>query len=79
MPLPKEGFEYLDVAFENSVTGGVIHFYHYSHENSLWDETIGLIKDASKKTGRDFEIIEKRRVLPYGPGVWKVCVDIRVI
>jgi tRNA (guanine37-N1)-methyltransferase len=78
MPLPKEGHKYLDVALKWINRGGVVHFYHYSHENDLWDETMGLIKDAAKESGREFKVLEKRKVLPYGPGVWKVCVDIEV-
>jgi tRNA (guanine37-N1)-methyltransferase len=79
MPLPKEGHKYLDVALKYIKKRGVIHFYHYSHENDLWDETVGLIKDAAKESEREFKVLDKRKVLPYGPGVWKVCVDIEVI
>ncbi len=75
MPLPKEGYKYLDVAMRCAKPGGVIHFYHYSHENELWDETLNLIRQASEKTGRNARVLEKRKVLPYGPGVWKVCVE----
>jgi tRNA (guanine37-N1)-methyltransferase len=79
MPLPKEGHEYLDVAFKYIKKRGVIHFYHYSHENNLWDETMALIKNCAGQLCREFRIIDKRKVLPYGPGVWKVCVEIEVI
>ncbi len=78
MPLPKEAYKYLDVAFSCLKKKGTIHFYHYCHENDLWDEPIGLLKKEAKKIEAQIKITGKRKVLPYAPGVWKVCIDCEV-
>ncbi len=78
MPLPKEGYKYLDIALMCIKSGGVIHFYHYSHENDLWYETLSLINRAAIQLNKKVRILQKRKVLPYGPRVWKVCVEFEV-
>mgnify|MGYP000335993800 CR=1 FL=1 len=78
MPLPKEGYKYLDIALMCIKSGGVIHFYHYSHENDLWYETLSLINRAAIQLNKKIRILQKRKVLPYGPRVWKVCVEFEV-
>ncbi|MCX6814845.1 MAG: class I SAM-dependent methyltransferase family protein [Candidatus Aenigmarchaeota archaeon] len=78
MPLPKEGYKFLPYAFRCLKTkGGIIHFYHYAHEDDLYSEAEGLVKKAAKKAGRSIKILARRKVLPYGPRVFKVCLDIK--
>ena len=80
MPLPKEGYRYLPEAIRwvRKKTGGVVHFYFYEHENDLFKESVRLVKDTARQTNKRVRILNKRKVLPYGPGVWKVCIDFRV-
>lgn len=80
MPLPKEGYRHLPEALKciRRGTGGVIHFYFYEHESRLFKESVRLVKDAARKTNKSVRILNKRKVLPYGPGVWKVCIEFRV-
>jgi tRNA (guanine37-N1)-methyltransferase len=79
MPLPKEGYKFLGEAFACiKPKGGMIHFYSYAHEDDLFQEAEGLVKRAAQKAGRSIKILEKRKVLPYGPRVFKVCLDIKV-
>jgi tRNA (guanine37-N1)-methyltransferase len=79
MPLPKEGYKFLGETFSClKPGGGIIHFYHYSHEENLFQEAESLVKKAAQKAGRGFRIIQRRKVLPYGPRVFKVCLDIKV-
>lgn len=79
MPLPKEGYMFLGEAFAClKPKGGVIHFYSYAHEENLFQEAEGLVKRAAKKAGRTVKVVERRKVLPYGPRVFKVCLDVKV-
>jgi len=79
MPLPKEGYKFLGQAFAcMKPRGGVIHFYHYAHEDDLFSEAEGLVKKAAIKSGRGIRILQRRKVLPYGPRVFKICLDIKV-
>jgi len=78
MPLPKEGYKFLPEAFRClKKKGGVIHFYSYAHEDDLFPEAERLAQRAAKKAGRSIKILEKRKVLPYGPRVFKICLDIK--
>ena len=79
MPLPKEGYKFLPYAFGCLKTkGGIIHFYHYAHEDDLFSEAEGLVRRAAQKAGRTVKILARRKVLPYGPRVFKICLDINV-
>jgi tRNA (guanine37-N1)-methyltransferase len=78
MPLPKEGYKFLPQAFSClKPKGGIIHFYHYAHEDDLFGEAESLVRKAAQKAGRKIRILSRRKVLPYGPRVWKVCLDIK--
>ena len=77
MPLPKEGYKFLGEAFACLKSTGAIHFYSYAHEENLFQEAEGIVKKAAKKAGRAFRVIQRRKVLPYGPRVFKVCLDIK--
>jgi len=79
MPLPKEGHKFLSYAFACLKSrGGAIHFYSYAHEDDLFSEAEGFVKKAAKKAGRSVRILARKRVLPYGPRVFKVCLDVKV-
>ncbi|MFH0957035.1 MAG: class I SAM-dependent methyltransferase family protein [Candidatus Aenigmatarchaeota archaeon] len=78
MPLPKDAHEFLDVALAAANDGGIIHFYHVAREGDLYAGALKIAKDAAKKAGKKVKILDKRKVLPYGPRVWKVCVEFRV-
>ena len=78
MPLPKEGYKFLPQAVAClKPQGGIIHFYHYAHEDDLFSEAEALVRKAAKKAGRPIKILSMRKVLPYGPRVFKVCLDIK--
>jgi tRNA (guanine37-N1)-methyltransferase len=78
MPLPKGAADYLDVALPCLRDGGMLHFYHWSHERDLFSEAEDLITAAAKRMKGRAEILNRVRVLPYGPRVWKVRVDARI-
>ena len=79
MPLPKEGYKYLPEAFHFLKSkGGVIHFYSYEHEGELFEKSVDIVNKAAEKMNKKVRILNKRKVLPYGPRVWKVCIEFEV-
>ena len=78
MPLPKGAQYYLDEAFNClREDGGIIHFYHWAHEENLYDEAITIIEEHARKHNYKIEILNKRKVLPYAPRIYKICIDFR--
>jgi tRNA (guanine37-N1)-methyltransferase len=75
MPLPKEGYKYLPEAFRCLKRGGIVHFYSYEHENELFRKSLETVRRVSGRMNKRIRVINKRKVLPYGPGVWKVCIE----
>lgn len=75
MPLPKGAHEFLDVAIEAIEKGGTIHFYHWNFQTDLYSDALKLIDDNCKKLGKKYKIVDKRTILPYGPKIWKICVE----
>lgn len=78
MPLPKGAADYLDMAIPRLNPGGILHFYHWAHERDLFSEAEELIKIAAEGMNRRVEILNRVRVLPYGPRIWKVRIDARI-
>ena len=78
MPLPKEGYRYLPEAFQCLKKKGIIHFYSYEHERDLFSKSLDIVNTNSEKMNKRVKIINKRKVLPYGPRVWKICIDFEV-
>ncbi len=72
MPLPETGYNFLDIALEHCKKNRLIHLY----------STVGEKDKKVEKTIKKYKalkILKKRKVLPYAPGVWKVCYDLRKI
>ncbi len=79
MPLPHSAHEFLDVAFRLlKKEGGVVHLYHIEDEGSVSEEVRKKVEKRAKEIDAEYEIISKRKVLPYGPGTWKYCIDISI-
>ncbi len=74
MPLPKQGYMFLDVAFRCLKERGMVHFYYAGSE----DEAESHIKSCAKKMKKSIVIKRRVRVLPYSPGKWKLCLDVDV-
>lgn len=74
MPSPSNAGEYLDVALGALESGGVIHFYSTGPEEEPFGEAEEELRGAA---GGEMEVLERREVLPYAPGVYKVCIDAR--
>ncbi|HDJ96488.1 MAG TPA: class I SAM-dependent methyltransferase family protein [Candidatus Aenigmarchaeota archaeon] len=76
MPLPKGAYKFLDEAILCLKDGGgIIHFYHWSPEDDLFGEAERILSNSAKKHQKVVKIIGRRKVLPYAPRIWKVCID----
>jgi len=78
MPLPKGAYKFLNEAFQCLKETGYVHFYHWAPEENLYGKAVELLKKHAEKYGKRVEIIAKRKVLPYAPRIWKVCIDCKV-
>jgi len=78
MPLPKGAYEFLDLAIKMLKDKGYIHFYHWSREPDLFKEGEKLIKKIAKENNVKIKIINKKKVLPYGPRVYKLVFDLHI-
>jgi tRNA (guanine37-N1)-methyltransferase len=58
---------------------GIIHFYYWDREDDLFSKALVFVEKESKRSGRKVKILDKRKVLPYGPRIWKICIDFKVI
>ncbi len=70
MPLPETAYKYLDIAVKHCKKGGVIYLY------CIMGKENEDIENEIKK--HKLKVLEKRNVLPYAPGVWKVCFELKV-
>jgi tRNA (guanine37-N1)-methyltransferase len=77
MPLPERSSEYLRQAIECLKPGGTCHFYFFENEDKVgnWKKRI---RDIAKTVKKKAKIVETRKVLPYGPGIWKWRIDFTV-
>lgn len=78
MPLPKGAYEFLDVAISYLKSNGIMHFYYWSLESDLFSEAERVIKRNTEKFGKKIKILNRKKVLPYGPRKWKVVLDVMV-
>jgi tRNA (guanine37-N1)-methyltransferase len=79
MPLPLGAENFLEMAVNClKREGGIIHFYNWGREEDLYSNALKLIEENIKKLNRKIEILNKRKVLAYAPGKWKICIDFLV-
>ncbi|WP_048165911.1 tRNA (guanine(37)-N1)-methyltransferase Trm5b [Palaeococcus pacificus] len=78
MNLPKFAHEFLREAILSTKSGGVIHYYGFSHEENLFEVHEENIKRVAEKLGRSVEVIDERVVRPYAPYQYNVAIDFRV-
>ena len=79
MNLPHNAYDFLDSAVKLVKPGGMIHYYGMTHEDDLFDGSIGLIEAAAKRVGRGIEVLERRTVRSYAPHQYNICIEIRVV
>jgi len=78
MPLPKGAEDFLDIAVRCLKKKGYIHFYNWGVEPNIFENAEKILEEKLVKLGVKYKIVNKRKVLPYAPRKWKVCLDIYV-
>ena len=81
MPLPLGAENFLDVAFACSQKNTVVHFYNWGEEvdNTLFANGLAALRAAAKQARKKIKILKKKKMLPYSPRKWKVCIDFAVL
>jgi len=79
MPLPLEGYKYLPTVLKQLKPGGMVHFYCVGKKENLFKKPEKIIEKECRKLGIKFRVLNRQKVLPYGPGAYKVCIDFQVL
>ncbi|ELY55925.1 class I SAM-dependent methyltransferase [Natronolimnohabitans innermongolicus] len=72
-----EARDFLPDALEALSPGGVVHYHEATPESRLWERPLARLEAAAEDTGRELEVLEKRRVKSHSAGVAHVVVDAR--
>lgn len=76
MPLPKDSESFLELAVNClKDRGGTIHYYSWGEEGKLYEEAEEQITEAAERSDMGVEFADRRKVLPYAPRKWKICLD----
>ncbi len=75
MPLPRDSNEFLDLAVRCLKEEGIINYYTWSNEEDLYTEAEENILESAEAYGKEVEFLDKRKVLPFAPRKWKICLD----
>lgn len=78
MPLPEKSLGYLKEAFGCVKPGGTVHLYLFASGNDIARIKPQIRKEA-KIHGRRISFVGTSKVLPYGPRIWKMRLDLRVV
>jgi len=79
MPLPLGSDGFLDIAVKClKKKGGIIHFYNWGDEEDPYFNALNLLQENFKIFKKKFKVLNERKVLPYSPKKWKVCIDFKV-
>lgn len=78
MPLPKTSDKFLDLAFKKIKKSGIIHYYSWGKKEE-YPKIKEIIKKEAKKQRKKIRILRVKKVLPYGPRIYKIAIDIKVL
>ena len=71
--------EYLDVAMDVLKEGGIIHYHESVPDKLKFIRPVDRINEAAMAADREVvEIVNKRIIKPYSPGVYHVVVDAKI-
>jgi tRNA wybutosine-synthesizing protein 2 len=71
--------EYLDVAMDVLKEGGIIHYHESVPDKIKFIRPVDRINEAAMAAGRQMvEVVNKRIIKPYSPGVYHVVVDAKI-
>ena len=78
MPLPRGAESFLGVALKAAKKGATVHFYDFLHEDEFKKAEEKIAK-ACKKLKRRYEIIDFVKCGQFGPAIYRICVDFKVV
>lgn len=78
MPMPKTSLTFLKAAFSAAKKGAVIHFYTFGRE-AEFKEIKRKILGECRTHKRKCKILRTVKAGQYAPGVFRVCVDFKVL
>jgi len=78
MPLPRGAENYLDIAIKAAKKNTIIHFYDFLHE-SEFQKANEKVNKACKKLKKKYKILNLVKCGQFGPGIYRICVDFKVI
>ncbi len=78
MPMPKTSLTFLGTAFKAAMKGTIIHFYTFGREEEFKDIRKN-IQDECKKHKKKCRILRTVKAGHYAPGVYRVCIDFRLL
>ena len=78
MPLPRGAEDYLGVALKTTKKGTIVHFYDFLHENDF-DKAKEKIAKACKKAKKKYRILEFVKCGQFGPGIFRICIDFKIL
>ena len=76
MPLPKGAKDFLALALSKIKKKGVIHIYNFIEEENINKK---FMNNYLKKYIKKFRILNITKCGQFGPGIFRVCVDFRVL
>lgn len=75
MPLPETAISFLDAAYHFAKKGAIIHVYTF---NRSFNEAAKDVADTCQIFNIKCERIGEHKVLPYGPGIYKFRIDLKI-
>ena len=78
MPLPKSAEDFLDVAFEASAKGTIIHFYNFLREDEFY-RAEEMVASAAKKAGVKWKKLALVKCGQHAPRTFRICLDVQVL
>ena len=78
MPLPKTGEQFLDLALLKAKKGAFIHLYAFLDETEI-DAYAQKVREICRKLGYSIKILRKVKCGQFSPGVFRICLDMKVL
>ena len=78
MPLPRGAENYLNIALKAPKNNSIIYFYDFLHEDEFKKAEEKIAK-ACKKAKKKHKILNITKCGQFGPGIYRICVDFKII
>jgi len=78
MNLPHNAQEYLDDAMVMAKPTATVHYYDIRPEDSF-EEALKTIREVATRNGREINVLGIKKVRPYAPKSYNICVDFQVM